>query len=1018
MAQTNTIKGKVTDNTGQTLPGVTVKANGTTNTAVTDVNGNYTIKVPPNATLAFSYVGFATQNVPVGSQDIINVTLTTSPNNLNEVVVVGYGTQKKSLVTGSISSVTAQDLENQPINRVEQALQGRTSGLMIQQNSGQPGSASTVRIRGVSTFSNTGSNDPLWVIDGAIVDNGGIGFLNENDIQSIEVLKDAASTAIYGTRAANGVILVTTKKGKAGPIRVNYNGFYGTSAPAHKLDLLNAQQYIMIRNESAINAGKAAPFTNPSAYGNGTDWQSLIFNNDARRQEHNVSISGGSDRSTFFSSFGYITQDGIVASAISKWNRANIRLNSTYNITKFITIGENLGYSHSVSSSLGNTNSEFGGPLSDAINLDPLTPAVETDPAKIAASPYSTQPTAVKNSDGLPYGISNQVGQEIVNPLAYIQNRVGNYNWDHNIVGNVYATIEPIKNLKFNSNLSTKMAFYGTESYSPLYYLNSSNIGTRTNAHREMNQTLNHNFENTLSYNRSFGKHTASVLLGEGSYLDNNTRGTTIDFYNVIAQDFYQQNFNYKPVAGDIVGGAYDNTLHKLNSLFARLDYNYDEKYLLTGNIRRDGSSRFGDNYKYGTFPGLSIGWVPTREAFFPKTNAINNLKIRATYGVVGNDAIGDFQYVSTVGSGRNYTFGTNDASTIGWSPNAPSNPSLHWEQTKSTDIGFDAILLNDFTLTVNFYHKKTDGILYQPPIPGYLGYAAAPYRNLGSMENKGMEYELGYHKKIGEFDLGINANATFNKTTVLSIAPGQNFVENQAATFQNLGNITRSTVGGPYNAFYGYTMLGIFQTQAEVDSYTLNGTKIQPNAKPGDVKFADLNKDGKITADDRSNIGNPYPKLTYGLTFSLKYKNFDLVAFGNGQGGSQIFQGLHRLDITNANYSTSILDRWTPSNPSNTMPRVNDNDPNRNYLNFSKLYLESGNFFRLKTLQVGYTFPKAISGKVGLNTLRVFVLSENLATITKYDGYDPEAGGNVFGIDRGVYPQARSFMLGLNVGF
>ncbi|WDF53774.1 SusC/RagA family TonB-linked outer membrane protein [Mucilaginibacter sp. KACC 22063] len=1020
MAQVSTIKGKVTDSKGQPLPGVTIKANGTPNGTVTDLSGNFTLRIPPNASLTVSYIGYATQNVQVGGQTNLNITLTETQNNLNEVVVVGYGTQKKSVVTGAISSVGAKQLENQPINRIEQALQGRTSGVTILQNNGQPGTSSTVRVRGFTTFStaSNSSNDPLWVVDGQIVDNGGIGYINSDDIASIEVLKDAASAAIYGTRAANGVILVTTKKGKAGRITVSYNGFYGTQAPAKKLDLLNAQQYATIRNESAANAGKAPVVADVSNLGTGTDWQSLIFNNDARRQQHQASISGGSEKSTFFSSFGYITQDGIVSTPISKYNRANIRLNSTYNLSKYITVGENLGYSHSVSSGVGNENSEFGGSLSDAINLDPLTPAIETNPTNLAKAPYSNQ-NVVRNAQGQPYGVSSLVAQEIVNPLAYTQVRIGNYNWDHNFVGNVFATIEPIKGLKLNSSLGTKMAFYGTERYVPTFWLNSSTSNTRTNSHREMNYNLFYNFENTLSYGKTIGKHDASILLGQGSYMDGNSMGTTVDFYNVIANNFFQNTFNYKPITTDRQADASDGVRHKLSSLYARGTYAYDEKYLFTGIIRRDGSSRFGANNKYGTFPSAQVGWVPTRESFFPKNQYVNFLKIRGSYGVVGNDGLPNFAYISSIGSGRNYTYGTGDASTIGWSPGRPGNPDLKWEQTSQTNIGFDAHLLNDFTLTVDWYKKKTKGILQAPGLPNYLGYADNIFYNLGDMQNTGWEFELGYNHRFGDFNLGVNGNMSFNKNRVLYIQPGQTFTEAGEGTFQTLGNVTRSTVGGPMHAFYGYTMLGIFQTQAEIDSYTSAlGKKIQPNAQPGDVKWADLNGDGSITSDDRSNIGSSLPTVTYGLTLNLSYKRFDFTAFGIGQGGNQIFQGLRRLDILNANYQTTILDRWTPSNPNASLPRVTDSDNNKNYGNFSKLYLQSGNFFRIKTMQLGYTFPKALSSKVGLDRLRVYVLTENLVTFTKYTGYDPEIGGGTFGIDHGAYPQARSFMAGVNIGF
>ncbi|MES2376598.1 MAG: TonB-dependent receptor [Bacteroidota bacterium] len=1033
LAQNTTVKGKVSDSKGEALPGVTVKVQNIQSATTTDANGNYSINVPPNATLLFSYVGFATQTVQVGSSNLLNVTLTVRENDLNEVVVVGYGTQKKSLVTGSISSVSAKDLENMPINRVEQALQGRASGINVSAASGLPGASSTVRIRGYTSFSSSANNDPLWVIDGVIVDNGGIGYLNENDIESIEVLKDAASQAIYGTRAANGVILITTKKGKAGHLQIDYNGYFGTQSTAKKLDLLNSTQYATIRNESFMNTVSyqaaavkpALPFPNLAALTNSTDWQSLVFSS-APIQNHQVSISGGGEKSTFFTSFGYLDQKGIVAKPISAYKRINIRLNSTYNLAKWLTVGENLGYDFAkTQSNGGNYNTEFGGTLSDAVNLDPITPAYQTDPAILAASPY-TNINVGRDANGNVFGISPYVGQEISNPLAYIQTKLGNYNWEHNIVGNAFAEISPVKGLKLRSSLGTKLAFYGNENYTPLYYFTSSSIGSKQTFARSMTTGLAYNFENTASYQRTIDKHNVSVLVGQGIYMDNDTKNVNVSFANVIATNFDQGNLNYKPVAGDITGNGSDGTEHRITSLFARLNYDYDEKYLVTGTVRRDGSSRFGSNNQFGVFPSFSLGWVPSLEKFWPKNEVVSFLKIKGGYGVTGNDAgIGDFAFNATVGGGRNYTFGTGNSSVVGFSPNAPQNANLKWEQTQSTDIGFDAILFNNFNLNVDLFTKKTVGVLQSPAVPGYLGYFGNPAANYGTSQNRGIDIELGYHNRIGDWSFGANGNVSFLQNKILSISPGILFTENLAASFQTMGNISRSIVGNSYNAFYGYQMLGIFQSQAEADSYVgPAGTKLQPNAKPGDIKYANLNGDNVIDGNDRTVIGNPIPTVTYGLTINVAYKSFDFVAFGNGVGGNSLFQGLRRLDVTNANYQTTILDRWTPSNPSTTNPRLADDDPNGNYTKFSKIYLQSGNYFRLKTMQLGYSLPKVVTQKLGINKLRVYASALNLFTLTKYTGYDPEVGnggaggGGVLGIDKGNYPQARTFMLGLNLGF
>lgn len=1032
LAQNTTVKGKVSDGKGVGLPGVTVKVNGANTTTITDIDGNYSVSAAANSEITFSMVGFTTQTEKVGAGGVLNVSLTESIGNLNEVVVVGYGTQKKSVVTGAISGVRAADLENQPVNRIEQSLQGRTSGLTVSSASGQPGAASTVRLRGFTSFG-SGTNDPLWVVDGVIVDNGGIGYLNQSDIESVEVLKDAASAAIYGTRAASGVILVTTKKGKAGTLNINYSGYYGTQAPAKKLDLLNATQYATLRNQALVNAGKAALFPNPSSFGAGTDWQSLIFDNSAPKQNHEFSVNGGSDKATYFASFGYNDIRGVVASPIAKWNRANIRINTTFKPAKWITFGENVGYSHTVSSGVGETNREFGGVLSSAINLDPITPAYVNDPVAQAAfvGPNAASKAAqTKAPDGRYYGVSPYVLQEMKNPLAYIQNHLGNYNWDHNIVGNAFLDLEPIAGLHIHSTLGTKTAFYGNDAFTPIAFYNTATTINKSSFARNENYIINWNIENTVSYNKAFGKHNVTLLVGEGEYKDGNARGLTVTYQNIPATTFNQASFNFNALPADRISSGSDGTDHRINSLFSRLQYNYDEKYLLTALVRRDGSSRFGSNYHYGSFPSVSVGWVPTRESFFPKTDVIELLKVRASYGVTGNDAgIKDFAFSSTVDAGgnRNYIFGTGEVVNIGYSPAAPANPNLRWEQTSQLDFGIDAVFLQNFTFTADVYNKKTSGILQYPFIPAYTGYYGSFAQNAADMENRGLELELGYRNRFGDFTFGANGNISFYKNKVTKLLPGIQFIEDNSATFQNMGNITRSGLGLPYQQYYGYKSVGIFQSQAEVDSYVGKDgvTKLQPNAKPGDLKFANLNNDNIIDANDRTYIGNPNPTVSYGLTINLAYKNFDFTAFGSGSGGNQIFQGLRRLDISSANYQTKYLNAWTPSNTSATLPRIVDGDPNGSYSKFTSLYLESGNFFKLRSVQLGYTFPKLMTSKWGMKNLRVYVLSENLFTLTKYTGYDPElgispdaGGGGQFGIDRGAYPQARTFLVGVNVGF
>lgn len=1010
-----TFSGTVSNKQGETLPGVNVVIKGDVARGTsTDLEGKFSLNSEkPDEVLVFSFVGSVTKEVLAKAGVPLSVILEEESIGLSELVVIGYGTQKKSVVTGAITSVKGSDLSNMQIPRIEQALQGRTSGLTIAASSGQPGAGSTVRVRGTTSINDS---DPLYVVDGVIVDNGGIDYLNSADIESIEVLKDAASAAIYGARAASGVILVSTKKGRAGKMEVSYNTYFGTQAPAKKLELLNATQYAELQNEAAINGGGSAIYPDPASLGAGTDWQSTIFNNNAGIQNHELSVSGGNDRSTFYTSFGYFKQDGIVATEISNYERLNLRLNSNHKVKDWLRFGNNMGYSHIRSMGSLNTNSEYGGPLSSAINLDPITPIIVTDPGELAKPPYSNQPDVVRDENGYPYGISSKVVQEMANPLAYIKTHEGNYGWSDNFVGDVFAEIEPIKGLRIKSDIGAKLAFWGDANFTPLYYLNAATSNLTNNSYyRSKNQGLIWNFENTISYTRSFDKHNVTLLAGTSAFSEN-SNGVNNRYYNIPVDNFYDASFNYYVPDADRLGGGWENPDHRVSSLFGRLTYNYSEKYLFTGIVRRDGSSRFGSNNKYGFFPSASAGWVTSFEEFWPKNKVVTFLKVRGSYGVTGNDNIGNFKYVSTVSGGRNYTFG-DDLYTIGYSPDAPGNPDLKWEETSQSNIGFEATLFDHFTLVFDLYSKNTTGMLRPIILPAYVG-SGNPIGNVASMTNKGVELELGYRRIIREVSIDIKGNASYLKNEITDLGTVEYI---SGATFHSSAyEIARLTVGQPIGAFYGFKTLGIFKKQSEILSYTdpLTGNLIQPNAQPGDLKFADLNNDGKINAEDRTFIGDPTPTWTFGITASVTYAGFDFLVFGQGVAGNEIFNGLRRLDIPTANWTTAALDRWTTSNPLTDFPRLVAGDPNKNFTSPSDFYLSSGSYFRIKTLQIGYTLPKALYAKIGLQKARIYVSSNNLLTITKYTGYDPEIGGGSYGIDRGIYPQARSFLVGVNINF
>ncbi|MDT8416592.1 MAG: TonB-dependent receptor [Lutibacter sp.] len=1013
-AQNYEVKGVVVGVGGEPLPGVSIVVKNTAKGASTDFEGNFSISsIQKGEILVFSYVGYTTKEVLVSNADFLKVVLNEDLQSLDEVVVIGYGTQKKSVVTGAISSVKAADLESLPVERVEQALQGRVSGVVIAADAGQPGSSSTVRVRGITTF---GNNNPLWVIDGVIVESAGIGFLNQSDIASIEVLKDAASLAIYGARAAAGVILITTKKGKQGKVSVNYTGFVGISGPAKRLSLLNASEYGAVMNEKSVADGGPIIFPNLSTLGVGTDWQDVIFNDSAMRVSHEINISGGNDVSTFYASFGLSDQEGIVMTDVSQFNKKNIRLNSTHKISDYFKVGQTLGYAHKRSMGIG-TNSEFGGPLSSAINLDPITPVVVTDPIIANSSPYSTNPV-FRDANGNPYGISLLVGQEMTNPLADIQRSIGNYGWSDDLVGNAYIDVTPIEGLVFKSSVSGKLSYWGDEGFTPEYYLQSSSLNKINRLTRSRSKGFGWNLENTAIYSKEIAEHNFSLLLGQGVYVDGISSGVNVVHQNLPVNTREEASFGFELDPADIDGGTWNGVEHRVTSLFSRLTYNYGEKYLFTGIIRRDGSSRFGANNKFGVFPSFSAGWVASKENFWNENSIVSLFKLRGGYGVTGSDAIGDFKYLALISGGRNYTFGDPGVINIGYSPDAPDNPDLKWEETTQTNIGFEARLFNNLDVTFDYYIKETSGILQNVDIPGYVGASGSPAGNVADMKNTGLELELGYRKSFGAFNFRANGNVSYLKNEVTFVGENKSFIGGGAG-FQSMGEVTRTQVGESVNAFYGFQTNGIFQNMNDVNSYVnTDGAPLQPNAVPGDFKWTDIDGDGVITDDDRTFLGTPLPKYTFGLTLNLDYKAFDLMVFMQGVAGNKIFQGLRRLDVANANHQTSVLSRWTGEGTSNDYPRLSNSDPNGNFGKFSDFYLEKGDYLRFKTIQIGYTLPTSAIEKMGAQKLRLYVTGENLFTLTDYTGFDPEIGGNVMGIDKGYYPQARSFMLGLNLQF
>lgn len=949
------------------------------------------------------------------AQNTSNDTLS-KEQKIEEVVMIGYGTQKKSNVTGAIASIKASDIENIPAGKPEQVLQGRAAGVNVITNSGQPGSAATIRVRGITSYSS--SNDPLWVVDGIVVD--GIGWLNQSDIESMEVLKDGASSAIYGVSAARGVILVTTKKGRKGRLNISYNGFYGVGSASRRLDLLDATQYATVINEAFANDGKPVRYSNPASFGAGTDWQDIIFSN-AERSSHEVSISGGNEKSTFYGSFGYYDQTGIVMSDISYYKRLTGRLNSTHKITDWLTVGQTFAYTHTKSQGI-NANGEFGGPLSSAVNLDPTTPAVVTD---INAQPFPndySNPYIFRDENGNPYGISHYVNQEMSNPLAFRQTQLGNNGWSDDFVANVYGEVKFSKHFTFKSSINGKKAYWGSRNFTPLFYLNPNYTNLSVNSlSRTTQEKFEWSLENTINYQNKFGKHNVNVLLGNGYYEYNIGFGQTVTHTDLPVNNWQDASFNFYVPPNKRNTNAWDYVNTHKASYFGRVIYDYDNRYLFTGTLRYDGSSKFGANNHWGTFPAFSLGWNVSNESFWPQNNIVNSLKLRGGYGILGNDGIGDFKFASFYVSGANYTFidaQGNEVLLPGYIPNTLENPDLKWETTSQLNIAADLKLFRNFTLTVDWYKKKTSDILREIFLPGYVGVTNAPTANIGDMENRGVEVELGYKKNWTDFGFSINGNFSYLENEVTSLERGREYLD--GAGFQSMGPVQRIQIGQPYNSFYGFKYLGVFQNQAQINSYVnAQGQMILPDAKPGDFIWSDTNGDGVISDLDKVNLGSSIPKYTFGLTANVNYKNWDLMVFAQGVAGNKVFQGLRRLDMLDANYQTRILNRWTGEGSTNEYPRLTRDDANKNYSRMSDYYLQKGDYLRLKLIQIGYTLPQNATETFGVSKVRFYVTAENLVTFTKYTGYDPEiAAGDSFGIDRAFYPQARTFIFGANITF
>ena len=1040
-AQDIQVKGTVVSGSDDfPLPGVNVVVKGTTQGVITDLDGNFMISVPSDAVLTFTYIGFKTQEVVVNGKTTLNVVLDEDTETLEEVVVVGYGVQKKSVVTASIAKVSADDLENKAPVRMDNALKGLAAGVDVTSSSGQPGASPRVRIRGIGTINNS---DPLYIVDGMPI-SGGLDFVNPNDIESIEVLKDAASGAIYGARAANGVILVTTKKGKLGKTSINYNFSYGWQSAWKRREVTSATDYAILQNEKYMNGGQAPLYADPynltdingnPVTGFGTDWQDAVFNDGAPVVNHDVTISGATEKVNYYLSLGYYSQDGIVGGNYgqSNYDRLTLRSNTSYNLIDAskersflnkLDLSVNVAYMRTHSTGVSE-NSEFGSILGSALYLSPILPiTVSGATADEMVNYYESQGFDLPcDPNGNAYTVPSYFGSynEMNNPLAMMTLNPQK-NFSHKFVPKFSIDLQLWDNLKYHFSYSADMSFWGYDAATvSKHYLSGNNNATHTSASANRQQNVTWQIENTLTYDKTFGKHTVGVVLGQSAlkYKGDQVGGSR---WNLVNPN--KPSIDY--ATGSVIDGVAQFSVygapfveHTMASMFGRLSYNYDERYMVQATVRRDGSSRFGPNNKYGIFPSFSAGWNVMNESFMEDTRDwLSNLKIRFSWGKNGNDNIDDFGYTSLTAMGNNVLFGKDAIKWNGSKASRLSNPDLRWEESEQTDIGIDLGFFNGaLTASIDYYIKKTNGMIIEMPIPSYVG-ETKPLGNVGDMENKGVEFELGYKWNIGDAHFSVKGNATYLKNTLKNLGNDTGYIDLDG--IQGLsGGGTRGSNGQPFPYFFGYKTDGVFQNVAEVQAYVnKDGNLIMPDAVPGDVRFVDVNGDGQITADDRTNIGNGTPDWTYGLNLNADWKGFDFNIFFQGVAGNEVFDGTFRSDVSSGNYPSWMLGRWTGEGTSNKYPRLALGDDTN--WQVSDLYVCDGSYFRLKNITLGYTLPQNLTRKVCIERLRVYVQAENLATWTKYWGFDPEisSGATSLGVDRGIYPQARTFTIGANISF
>jgi len=985
-AQDLTIKGTVVDSESQfPIPGVNIIIKNTSQGTISDFDGNFSImSVPSGSALVFSYVGYLTQEIIVSNSDDLQITMLPDVAQLDEIVVIGYGTQTKKEITGAVSIVSSETIEKLKPTRIEQALQGQVAGVNITTNSGSPGGGSTISIRGVST---NGDSRPLILVDGNVVED--LSVINPNDISSMNILKDATA-GIYGVRAANGVILITTKTGrKEMPLTVEYSAYTGIQQTTRKLPVLNATEYALIVNEAYANGGSTPPFTNISELGVGTNWQDEAFQT-ASIQNHNISFRGGKEKSSYSYSGSFLTQDGIVGG--NKSNFTRFTNSASYNLDFLENFKFKSGLTLTRQNRKALPENNLGSVLFNALNMAPNIP--------------------VRDANGN-FSLADGLGAEVINPLAQIANT---YNRGKVMKLNGFGGLSYnfLDHFTAESNIQFNYAEVSNFSFDPIdYYGGGKVFNTFTNSVFEgFDIYRDYTFDALLKYENTFSDvHNITALIGTTiikstgvfsgavgrNIIDNNIANASVEQASEQEDIFEERGSNPK----------YDA---RLLSYFARLQYDYKGKYLLSAVIRRDGSTRFGPGNKFGYFPSGSIGWIVSDEDFMSENSFFDLLKVRASYGILGNDRIGDYRFVSLLNGEGTYFF--DDIQYFGTASGPISNPLIKWEKQKTLDIGLDIRLFNrKVDITTDYFNRRTEDLLVSPQISGLLGTGAPPFVNAGVVENKGFEFAIGYSDNFSDdFKFSVRYNVTAIKNEVVSVSGDGEYLEGGSFGISQPA-ISRMEAGYPMGYFVGYQTDGIFQTQEEIN----NSAVTDLAAQPGDLKFVDQNGDGVIDLDDRVNLGNPLPAATMGFNLSLDYKNWDFAAYAFASIGNEIVRNYERNQQL-VNKPNSYLDRWTGPGTSNSSPRVSIGATSNTV--FSDFYVEDGSFVRLQNAQIGYTFSNNDDNNKKFSE---YISGSNLFTLTEYSGYDPTAGTGApigGGIDQGFYPTARTVLLGVNVKF